>query len=239
MTQPRRSLIMGDPISTHPTRGAWIIGGAVALLVHGVAALPFLEEPAPPIIGVGPGDQGGIGIMLDELPPPLPPQPEPEPEPEEPEPEPEPEEEVIEEKSPEAPPPEAPPEPREEPRAPQPQPQPEPRDIWTGGGGDLTLEDYLSLEDWLRQAQAQVRGELRYPMDARRREIEGMATVVITVDRRGRVRDWEFIDPTGQPILDAEISRAMRRLRRLPPIPGSISHDRLRFIVPIRFQIVY
>ncbi len=229
---------LGDTRSGAPSRLQWLLAGTAAFALHAAGAVPFLEDPEPPIIGVGPGDQGGIAIDLGPPPPPAPPAPEPEPEPD-PEPEPEPEEEIIEEKSPEAPPPEPPEEPRPEPAPPPPPPEPPARDIQAGGGGDLTLEEYLSLADWVREARQAIVIRLTYPKEARRQKLTGSAVVTVTVTRRGGIDGWVLTQSTGSDLLDRAIGRALRAVRRLPAIPRSIPHDRLRFVVPIRFEIVY
>ena len=214
--------------TTGPRISYWAVGFLISIAAHATAAGVWLWRSGPaPIIGIRLEDQGiGVSLGPQEAPPP---EVEEEPEPEE----------IIEERAEDAPPPEPPAEEIEE--EPEPEPPAPPREIWIGDatGGDLTLEEYLLVEDWLEQARYVYVQRLRYPEEARRAALEGVAEVIVTVDSRGRVQGWRFSRRTDIPILDREVERVMRSVRRHKPFPQGIRYTRLSFRLPVRFEIYY
>ncbi len=223
-----------DDSSPEPSVRFWLFGAGAALAMHLAAALPFLPpiDPTPEDVGVADAPVNEIGVRLAPLVQP--------PEAEAPPP-PEPEEEipVIEERASDSPPPAPPDKPRETPDLPDIQPQAVP-EMWLGGGsgGSLSLDEYLLLQEWLSDARLAVLRELSYPEEARRQEASGSAMVVITATRDGRISDWYFEYGTGFEVLDREIRRSIRRVRRLPSFPDGTAYNELAFKLPIRFELV-
>lgn len=223
--------ILGDLATPAPTRFQWFLGGLFAVVVHTLAALPFLPEPEPaPELGSGPSEISMEVRLAPIIQPPAQETPPP--------PEPDIEEQVIEERAEDSPPPAPPATPREIPELPDIRPKAVP-DLWTGeGGGQLTLDEYLALQDWLRQAHRAVLGAVRYPESLRSREITGNARIVIVADRQGNIVEWRFLSRTGSDLLDREVERAIERIRRLPPFPEDTPYETLSYVVTIRFELV-
>ncbi|MEM9750524.1 MAG: TonB family protein [Pseudomonadota bacterium] len=222
----------GDVRPPAPSWKTWAVGGLLAALVHIGAAVPFLAPPPQPIDTAGGDSDPGIPVRLAPLVAP--------PEAVEPPPEPEiVEEEVIEERAEDSPPPAAPVAPRETPDLPDIRPKAIP-DLWSGAGaGGLPLEDYLALEDWLAESRQRILAGLVYPVEARKAALAGRALLVIVADRDGRIVDWGFTTPTGEPILDQAVTRAIRRTRRLPRIPEETPYEVLSFNLTVRFELVF
>ncbi|MEO1657567.1 MAG: TonB family protein [Pseudomonadota bacterium] len=216
-----------------PTAKHWTIAGVLALLVHVIAALPFLPAPISET-DVEIADPGEAPALIVDLPPIVrPPEPETPPEVM-----PEPEEQVIEERAASSPPPEPPATPREVPQLPDITPRAVP-EIWSGASGSaMTLEEYLFLQDWLAAARKAVLEQVRYPEDIRRDQITGSGKIVIVGARDGEVVEWRFIEKTGSERLDREVERAMRRIRQLPPFPDGTRYDTLSFVATVRFEII-
>ena len=199
---------LGDVSKPKITTQQWTMGALFALFVHVIAAIPFL--PAPIEIITAPLDDGpGIGVQLAPMiKPPEPVQ-----------------DQIIEEETPaleeraEASPPPAPPaKPRETPDLPNIRARPVP-ELWLGSGtgsGQLTLEEYMALKDWLDNVRSEVLSALSYPIEARRAGISGSAQVVIVASRQGRIVKWYFRRQTGEPILDREIQASIDDIRKLP-----------------------
>ena len=76
---------------------------------------------------------------------------------------------------------------------------------------------------------------VRYPPRAEKRNIEGLGLLKVTVAREGTVIDWEIVESSGSPILDAEIRRVARQVRKLDPLPSDYPYDTATFIVPFNF----
>ena len=225
----------------------WALALAAAGAMHAAAVYAyFYENPLaePPVVPSP--DEQEIGVMLtppappavEEAAPPPPPPPPPEIEiPETPAPEPA----VPLERAEEAPPPMeitarefAPP--QEEPvrRASRTTPARE------GGSGDprFTAEQYPIFRAYLREVRLVYVSELRYPAAAERRRLEGRGVLRVRVTSEGRVLDWTLQQSVGHAILDREVERAARRVRRLPPIPDALPYQELLIDVPITYQIV-
>ncbi|MEO1013926.1 MAG: TonB family protein [Pseudomonadota bacterium] len=223
-----------DDSSPEPSGRFWLLGVGAALAAHMAAAVPFLPpiDDAPVDVGLAEAPVTEIGVRLAPLvqPPEAEAPPPPEPEQEIP---------VIEERASDSPPPAPPEKPRETPDLPDIRPQAVP-EIWLGGGGGggLSLDEYLLLQEWLAEARLAVLEKLSYPEEARRQGASGVAMVVITATREGRIADWYFESQTGFPVLDREIRDSIRQVRRLPRFPEGTAYEELAFKLPIRFELV-
>lgn len=228
---------LGNATTPAPVSWQWMLGAAAGVLLHAAIAWPFLPKPEPAEIGPVEEVEGPeIGVRLAPIIQP------PEQEAPPPEPEPEPETPVIEERAEDSPPPAPPKEPRKVPDLPDITPRAVP-ELWTGSGsagdgGQMTLEEYLFLQDWLKAARKAVLERLGYPDEALRHMITGNAKVIIVADRSGKIVEWRFMHRTGSRILDQEIARTIRSIRRLPPFPEGTRYDTLSYVVTIRFELV-
>ena len=230
---------LGDIGSPSPHLRHWLIGGAVAVAAHALAAAPFLPKPldepvAAPV--AAPEEAPAIGVNLAPVVQP------PDPTPAEAPPEDAPEIPVLEERASDSPPPAPPATPRELPKLPDITPRAVP-DLWYGSGepgsGALTLDEFVLLKAWLDEARLAVLSGLSYPEEARRDGLSGAAMVVIVTDRNGRILTWSFRQRTGAAVLDREIERTINSIRRLPRFPKEATYDKLTFAVPIRFELVF
>ena len=226
--------VLGDVSTPAPKRWHWVVGGGFALIVHVLAALPFLPNPEP--IETNQAEElEAPGIEVRLAPVVQPPSAE-----DIAEPEPDDEEARIEERSSDSPPPAPPDIPRELPDLPDIQPRPIP-ELWIGDGSSdnqLTLEEYLFLQAWLKAARKAVLEKVRYPDNARRLGITGNGKIVIIANRSGRIVDWRFLSQTGEPQLDGEIQRTVESIRRLPPFPEGTRYETLSYVVTVRFELV-
>lgn len=235
MQSPGTQGPLGNATTPAAKQSHWIIGGFFALLVHAAVAWPFL----PPVAqDLGPvelepiGPEIGVNLAPIVQPPPQEaPPPEPETEPETP---------AIEERADDSPPPSPPKEPRRIPDLPDIKPQAVP-EIWTGSGsesGQMTLEEYLFLQSWLKAARQAVLERLDYPFEALQQALTGTANVIIVANSDGKITAWEFRQRTGYRILDREIERTIKSIRRLPKFPDGTRYDTLSYTVTIRFELV-
>ncbi|GAB3671779.1 energy transducer TonB [Salinisphaera aquimarina] len=192
------------------------------------------------------------------------PVPEPEPEPT-PVPEPKPAPEPKPEPKPE-PPPKPRPKPKPEP-APKPAPRPQPApaaktstaqrnpNAKPAGGNDATSAPARAAQT-ARRTQAgatgsvsdtppDYRSELRtwlakhkdYPRRARRLRQEGTAVLYFVMDRDGHILNWEIRKSSGHKLLDEAVEKMIKDADPMPPLPDSVSMQRLALTVPVSFKL--
>ena len=75
------------------------------------------------------------------------------------------------------------------------------------------------------------------PREARRRREQGTATLVFTVDRRGRVTGVRISKSSGSASLDREVHAMVRRAAPFPPFPVDLRAEQLTLAVPVRFSL--
>ena len=83
---------------------------------------------------------------------------------------------------------------------------------------------------------AEIKRSQRYPDDAKREGKEGTVYLQIVVVRAGRIRSYDIVKSSGfQELDDAAVQTLVRANENLPPFPGEIADEELRFGLPIRF----
>ena len=229
-----RARLLGLADRSAPRAVHWAAGLVLAAAVHAVAAAPFLPEPEPPAPPVEPaGVEMGVQLAPLVQPPEIeaPPPPPPEPVEETP---------VIQERAADSPPPAPPATPREIPDLPDIQPQAIP-EMWRGapgGGGGLSLREFMNLREWLAQARAEVMENVEYPRRAAADRITGGARILVVARADGEIERWDFVDRSRHEVLNQAVARAVNRVRRLPPFPPGTTQDTLTYTTEFRFELV-
>ncbi len=91
--------------------------------------------------------------------------------------------------------------------------------------------DYLAtLASWLARHK-------RYPRAARRRNLEGVATLSFTVNAAGNVLRYEVVKSSGYDVLDREVVNMLQRAEPLPSLPQDLGSATLDITIPIRFEL--
>jgi len=93
-----------------------------------------------------------------------------------------------------------------------------------------------AVAGWREALSAWLAAHRNYPEDARRRGDEGRAAVRFTMDRSGRVLEVELSQSSGSAILD-EAARTMLRGATLPPLPATMTQERITVTVTIRYAL--
>ncbi|MFQ5346217.1 MAG: energy transducer TonB [Rhodothalassiaceae bacterium] len=93
------------------------------------------------------------------------------------------------------------------------------------------------LRSWQHLIAKAVASKQVYPRSALRREIEGSAKVRVTVDRSGKIANFEIIQATGHNELDREVPKLMRRIDPLPKPPSEVSDEQLTFVLPLTWVL--
>lgn len=91
--------------------------------------------------------------------------------------------------------------------------------------------DYRArLIDWLSRHK-------RYPKAARRRGMEGIAELTMTLTRQGELLDYSVSRSTGYHILDREVREMLRRAAPLPALPAHMTAETWNLTLPVRFEL--
>lgn len=92
-----------------------------------------------------------------------------------------------------------------------------------------------ALPTWKGQLLRHLEKHKRYPADAQRSRIEGVAYVLFTMTRDGRVLNARVERSTGNAVLDREGLDLLTRAEPLPPLPQDQPGETLRLVVPVQF----
>lgn len=91
--------------------------------------------------------------------------------------------------------------------------------------------DYLAtLASWLARHK-------RYPRSARRRNLEGVATLTFTMNAAGKVLRYEVVRSSGYDVLDREVINMLQRAEPLPALPQDLRRANMDVTIPIRFEL--
>lgn len=96
-------------------------------------------------------------------------------------------------------------------------------------GGKAARDNYNGMV--LRRLQR----TKRYPKEARRDRLRGVAVVSFTVSRSGGVSGVRLARSSGHKVLDQEAIAMVGRASPMPPIPQSIRDNRITFQAPVNF----
>lgn len=91
--------------------------------------------------------------------------------------------------------------------------------------------------DYLTSIQARLARHKVYPRAAQLAREQGTVLLRFTVARDGRVLSWAIERGSGFASLDRQVETMIERAAPLPPIPESITADRLDIVLPVQFAL--
>ena len=106
----------------------------------------------------------------------------------------------------------------------------------TGGGLSAAKKASL-LRLYAGQVKQKAEREKRYPRSARLRNIEGAATVRVTVRKSGALAAAHLTKSSGSKTLDKACMQAVRRAAPFPPFPKELARNSLQINLPFRFGL--
>jgi protein TonB len=121
--------------------------------------------------------------------------------------------------------------PRQEPRTPAPAttaPQAIP---------ELTPRISDAVPTWKSHILALLERHKRYPEAAQSRHQQGIAQVLFSLDRLGRVTRSRIVHSSGASALDEEALALLQRAQPFPPPPPDVPGEHVELSVPIRFNL--
>jgi protein TonB len=90
---------------------------------------------------------------------------------------------------------------------------------------------------WQKSLVLHLNRHKQYPVEARRRQIQGTVTINFSIDREGVVLTPRIVEGSGSGLLDDAAVDLLRRASPLPKPPNGISPDALTMSVPVKFGI--
>jgi protein TonB len=100
----------------------------------------------------------------------------------------------------------------------------------------LNTDDNLFGSFW-RRFETSVYGVWRYPAEAARQGIEGVALVKITFNRKGLIEKVEILESSGSKILDEEVIRTLKLVGPVGSFPRGYDKDELNLITFFEYGI--
>lgn len=91
-----------------------------------------------------------------------------------------------------------------------------------------------AIGNWRKEAVKVVLDNKVYPRSAISREIEGRAMLLINVNADGTITGHQVLQPTGQSVLDREITKLVERVT-LPALPSGTAQTSL--VVPLTWSL--
>ncbi|MEC9434090.1 MAG: energy transducer TonB [Pseudomonadota bacterium] len=105
-----------------------------------------------------------------------------------------------------------------------------------GASQDAGLRRSLILE-WGARIRAEIERRKAYPSVARRRGVEGVARIALTVERDGRLSAARVDGGSGAAALDDAALAAVQAVGRFPGAPEALAGPRFAFVIPVSFRL--
>ena len=106
-----------------------------------------------------------------------------------------------------------------------------------GAGGTLDAGGRVAISSYFARVQAHLLRHRVYPPEARSSGASGVARVIFSLGRDGRVLSVSLAGGSGHSVLDQAAIAMVRRAAPFPPFPSEIATSRLEMGAPIRFDL--
>lgn len=106
-----------------------------------------------------------------------------------------------------------------------------------GAGGTLDAGGRAAISSYFARVQAHLLRYRVYPPEARSSGASGVARVIFSLGRDGRVLSVSLAGGSGHGVLDQAAVAMVRRAAPFPPFPSEIATSRLEMGAPIRFDL--
>jgi protein TonB len=103
--------------------------------------------------------------------------------------------------------------------------------------GSPTPKSSKAIPTWKSQIAALLERNKRYPPAAQARGERGIAQVVFSLDRQGRLLDSRVLRSSGAAALDEEALALLHRAQPFPAPPAELGGAHVDLTVPIRFNL--
>lgn len=107
----------------------------------------------------------------------------------------------------------------------------------SGAGGTTDAGGRAAVSSYFARIQAHLLRHRVYPPEARASGVTGVAQVIFSLSRDGRVLSVSLARGSGHRVLDQAALDMVRRAAPYPPIPSEIAASRLEMGAPVRFDL--
>jgi protein TonB len=94
-----------------------------------------------------------------------------------------------------------------------------------------------ALSGYLREVRRLLEKHKDYPWMARRRNIQGVVTMLFTIGSGGQIEVARISGSSGQDLLDEAAQNTIRRVGKFPPFPPELNRQQLTIEVPLAFRL--
>ncbi len=105
------------------------------------------------------------------------------------------------------------------------------------GSAAATASVSAGVTNYAAVLQAWLQDHMRYPRRAKLRNMQGTATLWLSIDAEGHVLDFRIKESSGHDILDSEVEDLVRRADPMPPVPEAMQASSIEFVVPVQFVL--
>ncbi len=105
------------------------------------------------------------------------------------------------------------------------------------GSAVTTASVSAGVTNYAAVLQAWLQNHMRYPRRAKLRNMQGTATLWLSIDAEGHVLDFRIQQSSGHSLLDSEVEDLVRRADPMPPVPEAMQASSIEFVVPVQFVL--
>jgi len=124
---------------------------------------------------------------------------------------------------------------------PPPEPEAIPKEVITQQIEPVTEQkvDFykIVMNEYQRRVRNKIEQAKRYPLFARRNEIEGIVKVQFTILSNGNVENIKVLKSSKTKILDESIYNTIKSVLPFPPLPKELNTDHLQLQIEIVFKL--
>ncbi len=102
----------------------------------------------------------------------------------------------------------------------------------------LTARGKRAQSQYLRELMSWLARHRVYPVEAKKRKLEGVVQVRFAIDRDGHLLSATVHRSAGADLLDQAALDVLRRADPMPKFPKALDRDRLRVTLPIDFSLI-
>lgn len=91
--------------------------------------------------------------------------------------------------------------------------------------------------DYWKAVQIRLARNKRYPRKAKRRQMQGVTLVEITLLASGKLKSYQILESSGFPLLDQAATKMVGKSAPFPQFPASITKPQMTRQIPVHFNL--
>jgi TonB family protein len=106
-----------------------------------------------------------------------------------------------------------------------------------GGSGDVEAAYLTAKQKYLIEFRGLIENRKEYPLMARRRGIEGIVVIGVTIRKNGEVVEHKIVQASGHDILDQAALNLVKKINSFKAFPAELGNDDIDLKFPIAFKL--